>query len=108
VTRPHHFHYQRRVTITPHEHVAELFPRIMELAHHDGNIARFSIDRSHETDDDVSFSADALHAMHEEIMVFVVSRVMRAWDRSSNAPRMLNVDVRVFVDDVPPQFRERA
>jgi hypothetical protein len=81
-----------------HEALATMFPAIMAMAGQEGTGAVFHIMRPEDdTDNTVSFSAEALHQLHSDVMVFVVSRVMRAWDSSGRAPKSLTVDVRVRV-----------
>lgn len=99
-SRRHDYHHQDRASrvLSDHEQLAELFPAIMELAKHDGNHAVFVIERPEDdTDETRSFSAEAMNAMHVEILTFVVSRVMREWDRTSHAPKRVAVSVHVKV-----------
>jgi hypothetical protein len=93
----HHFqHRSNRADIR--ETVSALFPRIKDAAEHDGDCAVFTIERPDDDhDEERSFSVDALHALHEEVMVFVVSRIVREWEANGHAPKRLAVEVRARV-----------
>ena len=43
----------------------------------------------------LSFSAEALDALHDEIMVWIGGRILAAWDATGQAPQTLQVVVRV-------------
>jgi hypothetical protein len=72
-----------------------LLPRIIELATSPGNDAVFVL--VGDNDEERSFSVDAIDALHTDLMVFVVSRVVHSWDKTGVAPEALTVAVHVDV-----------
>ena len=100
MTRRHDYHHTEHANraLSDHEDIAMLFPSIVELAKREGNHAIFQIERPEDDDDETrSFSAEAIHALHQEMVAFIVSRVMRTWDTTKHAPKILTVDVHVKV-----------
>ena len=44
-----------------------------------------------------SFSEAAMEQLHDEMLVFVGTRVMRRWDSTAEPPTLLRVELRVTV-----------
>lgn len=42
-----------------------------------------------------SFSEDALEKLHDELIVFIGTRIMRRWDTTSEPPTLLRVELKV-------------
>lgn len=95
----HHNHHRKRITHSHanRESLSTLFPSIMEQAQQPGDDCIIEVRMPHDASAEVSFSADALEMLNTELFMFVVSRVMRAWDTNKRAPRSLVIGVSVKV-----------
>lgn len=67
-----------------------------EMMAWDGEEAVFEVARE-PTADGVSFSAEALDALNDQMMSFAGSRLMRRWNQTNEPPTLFRVEMRVTV-----------
>lgn len=67
---------------------------VNEMMIWDGEEAEFTLERGH-IEPDKTFSVEALDRLHDQLMVFVGTRVMRRWDTTHEPPTALTVTIKV-------------
>lgn len=67
---------------------------VNEMMTWDGEEAEFVIERTR-IDPGLTFSVEAMEKLHDQVLVFIGTRIMRRWDATQEPPTALTVSIKV-------------
>lgn len=67
---------------------------VNEMMTWDGEEAEFTIERTR-IDPGLTFSQEAMEHLHDQVLVFIGTRIMRRWDTTQEPPTALTVSIKV-------------